>query len=268
MAEYVLGSSDHELARLELQHEVWSDISEGFLDRLGIRAGMRCLDAGCGPGFVVRSLRERVGEAGEVVALDESERWVQRVTETARGEGWANVRTVHGDVHEVELPAGRFDLVHLRWVLGFVPEPEKVVARLAAALAPGGRLAVMDYNHEGVSIFPASRGFDAVIQATRDLYETRGGDTWIMGRIFELFRGAGLEPELVSPHVISGPPGSPAFRWADAFFPFHTNGMVEAGVLTPEDRELFLREWKELAANPDTLFFSPIVAGAAARKPA
>jgi len=266
MGEYVLGTSDHELARLELQHEVWAEISEGFLDRLDIRPGMRCLDVGCGPGFVVRSLRERVGAGGEVVALDESERWIRRIEETGRSEGWDNVRTVHGDVRETELPPGRFDLIHMRWVLGFLPRPEEILARLSTALVPGGALAVMDYNHEGVSIFPRSDGFRAAIQATRDLYATRGGDTWIMGRIFELFRGAGLEPDFIAPHVIAGAPGSPALRWADAFFPFHTDGMVEAGVLSPENRELFLREWEQLLSNPDTLFFSPIVAGAAARK--
>jgi hypothetical protein len=43
--------------------------------------------------------------------------------------------------------------------------------------------------------------------------------------------------------------------------------MVEAGVLTAAERDLFLREWSERARDPDTMFFSPYVVGVAARKP-
>ena len=41
---------------------------------------------------------------------------------------------------------GAYDLVLLRWVLGFLPDPGDVVARLARTLRPGGTLAVIDYN--------------------------------------------------------------------------------------------------------------------------
>ena len=54
----------------------------------------------------------------------------------------------------------------------------------------------------------------------------------------------------------------------NAFFPFHSEGWVEAGLMSDEDRTLFLREWGERRADPNALFFSPIVVGAAARKPA
>jgi len=266
MKEYVLGSSDHELERLALQQEVWAANTARFLDALELRPGMRALDLGCGPGFVVEMLRERVGPGGHVLGLDASRRWVDHLRAKAEREGWSDVSVQQGRIEDLEVD-GTFDLIFLRWVLAFLPERQATVEGLARLLAPGGTLAVMDYNHEGVSLFPQSRGFQAAVQATRDLYTKTCGDTWIMGSITRLFRAAGLTPSAFEPFVIAGSPGSPAFRWADAFFPFHTVGMVEAGVLSAADRELFLSEWNERRQDPDALFFSPIVVGAAARKP-
>ena len=36
MSQYVLGTGDHELSRLELQQQVWGAVTEHFLDRLHI----------------------------------------------------------------------------------------------------------------------------------------------------------------------------------------------------------------------------------------
>jgi len=265
--EYVLGTSDHELARLELQHEVWRAATDAFLDRLELPPGARCLDLGCGPGFVALDLRARVGEAGEVVGVDESPRWVEHLEASVRRRGWGNVKAVRARIEELEEGLGSFDLVLLRWVLAFLPEPAAVLRRVAGLLAPGGRVAVVDYNHEGVSLFPPSEGFRAAVRATRALYASRGGDTFLMGRVLGLFRDAGLEPELLEPHVIAGPPGSPAFRWADAFFPFHVEGMRTAGLLTTAERDRFAADWEARKRDPNALFFSPIVVGASARRP-
>src|SRR5436853_3655529 len=77
MSAYVLGTNQDELDRLGFQHEVWGGVTRAFLDRIGVARGWRCLDLGCGPGFVVDDLRQRVGEEGAVVALDESPLWLE-----------------------------------------------------------------------------------------------------------------------------------------------------------------------------------------------
>jgi ubiquinone/menaquinone biosynthesis C-methylase UbiE len=265
MTEYVLGTSDHELERLELQSAVWRGPTEDFLAALEIAPGASALDLGCGPGHVVESLRRLVGPAGIVTGVDESPRWIATLESTIRDRGWTNVRARRGRLQEVEFAPGSQDLVFLRWVLSFLPDPAGLLARFARWLRPGGTLAVLDYNHEGISLYPESEGFRAIVRATRSLYASRGGDTFVMGHIGRLFAEAGLEPAVLRPYVLAGAPDSPAFHWADAFFPFHSAGMVHAGALSPGERAQFLEEWEARKRDPGALFFSPIVVGAAAR---
>jgi ubiquinone/menaquinone biosynthesis C-methylase UbiE len=69
-SEYLLGINHEELERLRFQHSVWSAVTGSFFDRLHVRPGWKCLDVGAGPGFVSMDLQERVGEDGEVTALE------------------------------------------------------------------------------------------------------------------------------------------------------------------------------------------------------
>jgi hypothetical protein len=43
--------------------------------------------------------------------------------------------------------------------------------------------------------------------------------------------------------------------------------MVAAGVLTEAERTQFLEEWEARRADPNAIFFSPIVVDVAGRKP-
>jgi SAM-dependent methyltransferase len=264
--EYPLHTDPRELERLALQHDVWGPTTRAFLARLGVRAGMRVLDLGCGPGLVSFDLAKLVGSTGEVVALDESPAWTAQLERTLVERRITNVRVVHSRIQAAMLEAGSFDLIFARWVFSFLPDPVGVGRMLAVALKPGGILALEDYNHEGISIFPDSEGFRAVVRATRALYRSHGGDAFVMGRVHEIFAAAGLEAFLLEPHVMCGGPGSPALRWASAFFPHYSTKMRDLGLLTREEHALFHREWAERERDPQALFFSPIVADAAARK--
>lgn len=265
MSDYVLGTTDAELARLAFQNEVWREATLRLLDELALQPGSRAADLGCGPGLLLADLRARVGPTGSVLAVDESERWGAAVRARCVAAGWDNVSFQRARLEELELEPRRWSGFVLRWVLSFLPDPGALLARLAPALAPGGAIAILDYNHEGLSLFPESAGFRAVVRATRALYASRGGDLWIAGRLPRLLRAAGLEPQAPRTDVLCGGPDSPAFRWADAFFPEHSSGMVAAGLLTADERERFLSEWAQRKADRNALFFSPLQVSIVAR---
>jgi SAM-dependent methyltransferase len=221
----------------------------------------------------------RVGPAGRVHAVDESERWIAHLAARLAGpgapEGAERIRPHRVRLEELDRAAlglgpdrpgdspargdAGVDGVFVRWVLSFPRDPGAIVARLAALLRPGGRLVAVDYNHEGVSLFPESPGFRAVVDATRALYARTGGDAFVAGRFPALFRAAGLRLESLEPHAIAGGPGSPAFEWADTFWTHHCHRMEAQGLLSPAHKARFLAEWDERRGDPDALFFSPLV---------
>ena len=129
------------------------------------------------------------------------------------------------------------------------------MARLAGA-APGREAAIEDYNHEGISLFPPSRGFVAATRAGRDWYARSGGDTWIAGRLPGDLHAAGLTLTEVKANVLAGGPDSPAFRWADAFFPVYAPQWAEQGLLSEAELRTFQSEWEERKHDPDAIFFS------------
>ena len=267
MSEYVFGSDSKELVRLRMQQAVWGPVTDAFLDKLSPAPGGRYLDAGCGPGFVIPSLLRLGGAGTQVVALDASERMIRFVEGSIAARRWSGVTAVCSPIETAVLAPSSFDLIFARWLFSFVPTPGATMQHLARALRPGGILALQDYVRHGNSLFPESAGFQRVLRATNELYAMEGGDLSIAARFPELFEVAGLQRLHYEPVVLGGTPESAPFRWADGFFPTHTESMVERGLLSRPERERFLKEWEDRKNNPDAVFFSPIVVNAAARKP-
>src|ERR1700730_10590182 len=121
--EYILGINQVELERLKFQHGVWKGVSDAFFAKIGVKSGWKCLDVGSGPGFVAMDLREKVGENGEIMALEPAQYYLDYFKERSDKRGWKNIHYVQGNAETAELPKEHFDLIFVRWVIGFVPDP-------------------------------------------------------------------------------------------------------------------------------------------------
>ena len=263
---YVLGVEAAELQRLRRQQDTWAAETSEWVDKLQLEPGATVVDAGCGPGFVVPQLRDCVGTNGRVIAIDGEERYLTELREAVERQSWNNVQIEHTLLETCELPEA-VDGVFARWMLTFPSDPGAIVARLAGWLKPGGRAVLVDYNHEGISLYPRSEGFVRVVATMRKWFADRGGDAFVAGRIPEFLRAAGLEVESVDPVVRCGEPGSLIWAWAEEFFLYHSSAMVDQGLLSPAERENFAEEWNERRANPDSRFYTPIQVCFTARRP-
>jgi SAM-dependent methyltransferase len=123
----------------------------------GIRAGWRCLEVGAGRGSIASWLARQVGPSGSVTALDLD-------TSLLGGLEEPNIEILAGDILDVDLPEGSFDLVHARAVLMHIPERRRALERIVSLLAPGGWLVdeeldwmalCCDPNPERVALFEA-----------------------------------------------------------------------------------------------------------------
>ena len=118
--------------------------SKLLIERLGLAAGMRVLDAGCGPGRITIPLAKAVGPTGEVVALDSQRAMLDKLERRLEVEGITNVRTLEAGLGEGALEREAFDRILLAFVLGEVRDREAAARELYAALKPGGILSVTE----------------------------------------------------------------------------------------------------------------------------
>ena len=143
MANYSLSNAwDHAQRRLMLLEQYLDPITHRRLSSLGLGPGWHCLEVGGGGGSVARWLSAQVGAGGRVVVTDIDTRFLQEIREP-------NFEVWKHDISIDDLPTDEFDLVHTRWVLQHLTDPEAAIHRMIAAVRAGGWLLV-----EGMDFFP------------------------------------------------------------------------------------------------------------------
>jgi tRNA (cmo5U34)-methyltransferase len=104
------------------------------------------LDVGCGAGNYTLKLLERLPNL-DVTLIDLSKPMLDRATERVRQATAGRITAIQGDIREVALPDGAFDLILAAAVLHHLradAEWRQVFAAFHRALRPGGSLWVFD----------------------------------------------------------------------------------------------------------------------------
>lgn len=264
---YILGDSSYEVKRLAFQAGVWREMTEGLFDRLGVGPGWRCLEVGPGTGTVLMPLADRVrGRGGLVDSVELSPRYAEYLRRKLRRPAYRHVRVLEGRLLETPLPKGKYDLIFARWVFLFLPKVEEHLRRLAAALAPGGALAIEDYHRDSMAIYPRLPSWPILVAADKKWFASQGGDLNVAGRLPTLMRRVGLKPDPVVAHVKTGGPRSEVWRWAEAYFIGYLDKIAKFPPFTPARAARFKREWLAAKRNPDALIISPMILDVVGRK--
>ncbi len=122
---------------------------------LELEPGMTVADVGAGFGATTVVLAKWLGPNGRVFATDIAEKQLATIREYVKREQLDNVTVLQGAAGSTNLPAACCDAVFMRDVYHHVTEPADFNRRLAAALKPGGRLAVIDFPPApGSKLFP------------------------------------------------------------------------------------------------------------------
>ncbi len=232
------------------------------VERLGVRPGWRCWEAGAGGPSVPTWLADRVGPEGYVVATDLDTSWLAG---DAAGAGY---HVLAHDVTGAPPPGGPFDLVHARLVLVHVPERARALATLVAALRPGGWLLLEDADPSlQPRLCPDESGPEQVLanrlrQGFRRLMAGRGADLAYGRTLPRLLRDAGLEAVAADAYF---PIASPACTELEtATVEQIRASLVEAGIATDGDID---RHLANVATGRLDLATAPMVS-AWGRKPA
>ena len=118
-------------------------------EALAAQPGERILDVGCGPGFYVTELLDRVGPDGSVVGVDGSPQMI--AVAQRRTAGRDNVEFHLADA--LALPVGdeEFDAAVSVQVLEYVADATTALTEMHRVVRPGGRVVVWDVDWSTLS---------------------------------------------------------------------------------------------------------------------
>lgn len=122
---------------------------ERVVQALGLRPGDRVADLGSGSGYFTFRLARAVGPTGKVYAVDIDEPMSADLRARAKQEGHANVEVILAKRDDPLLPPGVIDLVFTSNTYHLMKDRTAYFARLRAALKPGGRVAIVDFDRRG-----------------------------------------------------------------------------------------------------------------------
>jgi SAM-dependent methyltransferase len=212
----------------------------------GIAQGWRCLEVGGGGGSIATWLSARVGPSGRVIVTDIDPRYLESLK-------LPNLEVRRHDIVNDPLPEASFDLIHARLVLVHLPEREKVLTRLVAALKPGGWLVdeefdsclVPDPTLSSVEVF--SKTHRAMLRVMHD----RGVETGFGRRLFGLLRALGLSDVGAEGRTSMWPSGSPGPSLMRSNYEQLRSAMIETGFITKKEFD------QDLAGLDDPNFLVP-----------
>jgi SAM-dependent methyltransferase len=268
--DYVLGHSDFEIERLQIQSAVLAKITRRLIAECNIKSGMRVLDIGCGAGDVSMLLAEAVGPSGQVVAIDREARAVEVTRSRAETAGHRNVEAFVATDDDIPI-AKPFDAALGRNVLPHQRDPVAMIRRVASTVRPGGIVAFHEFAAYQPNSFQASPRvalYDQVASAMNASLDAAMPSPDVAGRLVECFGEAGLP----SPHLfcecVIGDSTSSIARWLAltyrAMLPHIVRlGLEPAGVGDPET--LVQRLEAELAAVRAQVVSNPQICGWAVR---
>jgi SAM-dependent methyltransferase len=163
-----------------------------YLDLLGVAAGARVLDVGCGSGAVTREVARRVGPTGRAVGLDPSPHFLAIARELARRDGLdERVELRLGDARQLPFADREFDVALAATTLAHTPDAERAVPELTRVVRPGGRVGIFDLDGDGVLLAHPDRALTRrIVAASSDHLLVDG---WLARRLPSLLTAAGLE---------------------------------------------------------------------------
>jgi ubiquinone/menaquinone biosynthesis C-methylase UbiE len=130
---------------------------EATVELFGLQEGMKIADFGTGSGYFTILMAKKVGEGGQVAAVDILESALDSVRARAKSEGLNNINAVRSNLETVNgsgLENESQDAVLIKNVLFQSPQKEAIIKEADRVLRPGGTLIIVDWKKGGGGLGP------------------------------------------------------------------------------------------------------------------
>lgn len=217
------------------------------LEERGVGRGWHCLEVGGGGGSIATWLAERVGPTGHVLVTDIDPRFLETLK-------LPNLEVRCHNIAADPMPEAAFDLVHARLVLLHLRERENALARMVAALKPGGWL--IDEEFDGSSMLPNPTLSPGEVLLKTHVAMTRfmndhGVDRRYGRLLFGRLAAHGLVNVAAEARMFMWHGGSPGISLMRANYKQLRNAVCDAGYITQEEFD------RDIAQLDDPSFMTP-----------
>lgn len=140
-----LSEDSEALARDYEEISVGRQLKSGqrLVQALGIAAGERVLDVGCGTGLLAEHIAGIVGPAGHVLGIDPLPMRIEMARRKARDHALANVEFRVGNANDLSsIASASFDVVCLNAVFHWLPDKAGQLREFARVLRADGRIGI------------------------------------------------------------------------------------------------------------------------------
>ena len=265
--DYVLGTHDEELARLGLQHRVWRPVVLDCWRKAGITVGSRVLDIGAGPGYAAVDLAEIVGPAGQVVAIERSNKFVNATKEAVRARSLTNVKIHELDLMTDNFPDDEFDFSWCRWVLSFVSDPALLVGKLGNAMHKGSISIFHEYGHyETWRFFPRIPSQEKFREHVIATWRESGGEPDSAPGLPALLSANGFIIRLAAPLIFCVRPNDYMWQWPATFIAIYLPRLIEMGRIDQKFADQVRADLASAEENANALMITPLVLEIVAEK--
>jgi SAM-dependent methyltransferase len=255
---YVFDNAGAEVpARFSALTTVFDPGTIRHLENIRVSTGWHCLEVGGGGGSIAAWLAKRVVPNGHVLVTDIDTRFLESMN-------LPNVEVRRHNIAKDPLPEAAFDLVHSRLVLLHVPEREKALARMIAALKPGGWLIDEEFD-ASTSPDPSMNPGEVLLKthlAMTRIMADRGVNRDFGRQLFGLLRGYGLADVGAEGRTFMWSAGSAGLSLTRANYEQLRSAMIGAGYITEEE---FKQDMARLG-DPSFIMPSPILWAAWGRR--
>lgn len=209
---YIHGSSAIERERLALMNRL---INDRCLAALRLGNEKRVLDVGAGTGQFSKLMARHLPADAQIIAVERNPEQLEAALAVDQSGKGCPIDFRLGDAFDLPLSAaetGSFDLAHTRFLLEHVSNPLGVVQQMVKAVRPGGRVVLLDDDHDLLRFWPEPPGLMAVWQAYFESYRSIGNDPLVGRKLPELLHQAGAVPSRIDYVLYGACSGEPSFQ--------------------------------------------------------
>jgi SAM-dependent methyltransferase len=256
---YILDNAGREaFSRFQALSDIFDKGTIRHMEELGVGSGWNCLEVGGGSGSIAAWLAARIAPAGHLLITDIDSRFLESLKID-------NVEVRQHNILTDPLPEAAFDLIHARLVLVHLPERERALSRMVAALKPGGWLIDEEID---ISTSPDPTSFPEEVLSKTFLamlrvMDERGVDHRFGRRLYGQFRTHGLVNVAAEGRTFVWSKGSSGASLLRANYEQLRSDMIRAGYVTEREFE------QDIAGldDPNFMMPSPILWAAWGQRP-